>query len=150
VGTTADPRVQHIRRLWAAYDSGGVEAIRGLVDEGVTWLPYGAGGEALRGFDQLSGYLTSREDSVEAETYSFESHGDAVLVTGRLRLRAGVSLTHTQLYWIYHFRDDRLVRFEAYTDRQAALNSFSDASGSSDTGEGRDSNPRRSVNPLLA
>jgi ketosteroid isomerase-like protein len=124
--TTAlsDPRIKQIKRLWSVYRSGGVQAIRSLVDEDVTWLPYGAGGEVLHGFDQLAAYLTGRVESVEAETYSFESHGDAVLVTGHLRLRTGVALTDTQLYWIYRFRDERLVRFEAYTNRQAALQSL--------------------------
>lgn len=132
MGTTTDPRVRHIKRLWTAYQSGGVEGIRDLVDEMVIWLPYGAGGETLRGFDELADYLTGREDRVEAETYSYELHGDAVLVTGHLRLRAGVSLTDTQLYWIYHFRAERLVRFEAYTDRRAALDSLSHSAQRSD------------------
>ncbi len=132
MGTTTDPRVRHIKRLWAAYESGGVEGIRHLVDEHVIWLPYGAGGETLQGFDELAEYLTGREDLVEAETYSYEAHGDAVLVTGHLRLRAGVSLTDTQLYWIYHFSGERLVRFEAYTDRQAALGSLSQSAQRSD------------------
>jgi ketosteroid isomerase-like protein len=132
VGAIVDPRVRQIKRLWAAYEGGGVEALRDLVDEDVTWLPYGAGGQTLHGFEELRGYLTGRQDRVEAETYSFESHGDAVLVTGHLRLRAGVSLTDTQLYWIYHFHDERLVRFEAHTDRQAALNSSSDSAQRSD------------------
>ena len=30
-------------------------------------------------------------------------------------------MTDTQLHWIYRFRDDRLVRFDAYQTREEAL-----------------------------
>lgn len=120
-GDRGSSPVEQIERLWRTYRRGGVEGLRELVDDDVEWRPYGAGGEVLRGYEELADYLRDRPDLVEAETYAFEEHGDTVIVSGHLRLRSGVSLTDTQLYWVYSFREGRLVRFEAHTNRAAAL-----------------------------
>ncbi len=91
------------------------------------WLPYGAEGRTLRGFRALADYLQDRSANIEASTYSYEAHGDAIVAAGHLRVRTGVALTDVQLWWIYHFRGQRLVRFEACTSRQAALDSLASA-----------------------
>jgi ketosteroid isomerase-like protein len=128
-GGTGTGLIEQVERLWRAYRRGGVEALRELVDDDVVWLPYGAGGRELRGYDELAAYLTGRPDLIEADTYSFEEIGDGVLAAGHLRVRGGGALTDTQLYWVYCFRDGRLVRFAAHTSRAAALAALGAADG---------------------
>jgi ketosteroid isomerase-like protein len=124
--SAADPRIRQIEDLWTAYRSRGTEGIRELVDDDVEWLPYGAGGETLRGFDELAAYLANRVQSIDASTYSYEPRGDAIIVSGHLRVRDGLAMTDVQLWWIYRFRGEKLVRFEAYANRAAAYDSLPD------------------------
>jgi hypothetical protein len=44
-----------------------------------------------------------------------------VLVTGSLRRRSARGLEDRQLFWLYRFRDGRLVSAESFTSRAAAL-----------------------------
>jgi ketosteroid isomerase-like protein len=123
--------VERVRRLWEAWERGGIDQVLEVVDPDVTWAPYGAGGRVLRGADELRAYMEDfrdRGELVEANPYSYEEHGHAVVVSGHLRVRTDRGMTDTQLEWVYHFRAGRLVRFEAYTSREEALAAVGQAS----------------------
>jgi ketosteroid isomerase-like protein len=60
--------------------------------------------------------------SSEVGDLRFEEHGDAVLVTGRLRLRDDTqrSLVDSPGAWVFRFRGDRVVEVRAFHDIVAA------------------------------
>jgi ketosteroid isomerase-like protein len=117
-------RVDHVRRLWEAFAHGGIDEVVELVDDGVEWRPYGAGGRVLHGAEDLRDYMERRAaqgDRIEAEVYSYEEYGECVLASGHLRIRTSEGMTDTQLHWLYTFAGDRLVRFEAFPSRDQAF-----------------------------
>ena len=50
---------------------------------------------------------------------------DCVLCSGHVRFRTPSGMTDTQLHWLYRFRGDRLIRFDAYPTREQALKAAS-------------------------
>jgi ketosteroid isomerase-like protein len=123
--------VERVRRLWEAWAHGGIDEVIEIVDPDVDWRPYGGHGRVLHGAEELRGYMDEfreRGEDVEAEVYSYEAVGDAVLASGHVRHRSARGLTDTQLHWLYRFRNGRLVRFDAYTSREEALAAASENS----------------------
>jgi hypothetical protein len=122
--TTASQNVAHVERLWHAMQREGVDAVVRLTDPSCTWRPFGAGGRTLRGHDELRAFFRGLEGegvSQEARAASFEPVGDCVLVTGSLRRRSARGLEDRQLFWLYRFRDGRLMSAESFKSRAAAL-----------------------------
>jgi ketosteroid isomerase-like protein len=117
--------VESVRRLWEAFDEGGVEAVLDIVDPDVEWSLFGTSGEAVHGHEGLRRYMAdtaARGDEIDASPYTYEALGDdAVLVSGHVRRRTVSGMTDTQLYWLYRFRNGRLFRFDAYQTRDEAL-----------------------------
>ena len=49
--------VELVRRLWSAFEKGGIEAVLEVADPDVEWEPYGGGGVVYRGHDGLRAYM---------------------------------------------------------------------------------------------
>jgi hypothetical protein len=105
-----DP-VSHVRAIWAAYASGGAEAVRELVGPEVDWVP-------------LSG--RRRAQDVQATVHGFETHGPCVLAHGSMRTFREGGFVDVQPSWVYFFRDGRLVHGVGYATREDALRAITE------------------------
>jgi ketosteroid isomerase-like protein len=116
--------VELVRRLWRSFDRDGLDAVLAAVDPDVVWEPYAAGGRALHGPEAVREFYAESAKvgrTSTPEAYSFEAHGDCVLVTGSLRFEQGGALSERQLDWVYFFRGPTLVRAASFPTRDAAL-----------------------------
>lgn len=116
--------VELVRRLWAAFERGGTEAVLEIADPDVEWQPYGGGGVVYRGHDGLRAYMEGRRESgeeTEARLYSAFAKGDYVVARGEVRIRGPQGIVTMQPGWLYEFRDGRLIRLSGYPTQEAAL-----------------------------
>jgi ketosteroid isomerase-like protein len=116
--------VDLVRRLWDAFESGGIDAVVEIVDPDVEWEPYGGGGTVYRGHEGLKAYMQLRADQnevTEARLYSAFAKGDAVVARGEVRIRGPHGITTSQPGWLYEFRNRKLVRFRGFPTQDAAL-----------------------------
>jgi ketosteroid isomerase-like protein len=117
-------KVAVVRRLWEAFAEGGVDAVLEVCDPDVEWSLYGTSGEVVRGHEGLRRYMNevaAHGDQIDADAYTYDLVGDAVVVSGHVRRRSLRGMTDTQLHWVYRFRHDRLVRVDAYQTREEAV-----------------------------
>jgi len=124
----ADGRVTIVRDLYDAWVEGGVEAMLAHVEPDVDWVPYDGRGEVLHGSDELRAYwadVSARGERQEATLYGVEEIGDAVLLTGSLRVTHAGRLTESQLAWVYAFEGERLRTVTSYGSRTEALRAMS-------------------------
>jgi ketosteroid isomerase-like protein len=114
-----------VRRLFELTEAGAVEEIVAHYDEDAV-VEVAFQRPALRGTDELRDYLNrmaaSPEVSSELSDLRFEERGDAVLVTGRVRLRddAQRSLVDSPGAWLFRFRGDKVSEVRAFHDTAAA------------------------------
>jgi hypothetical protein len=113
---------EQIRALWDAYARHGVDGMRAMVGPDVEWVPWSAGGEVLRGHEQLAEWAaTQREHHPSATLHGLETHGSCVLAHGSLRVFREGGFVDMQPSWVYFFRGLHLVRAAAFSTREAAL-----------------------------
>ena len=116
-----------VRRGIDAFNRGDLEAMLELIDPEVTLVPVRAlleGGE-YRGHDGVRRYFSDMEEDWESrriEVDEIVDLDDGVLVLGTfaLRGRSGTELSYP-LAWHSRYRDGKLWRMQAYSDRDAAL-----------------------------
>lgn len=116
--------VELVRRLWSAFEKGGMDAVYDIVDPDVEWEPYGGGGVVYSGHDGLRRYMEerrSRGEEAEARLYSAFAKGDFVVARGEVRIRGEHGIVTMQPGWLYEFREGRLVRFRGFPTQEAAL-----------------------------
>jgi ketosteroid isomerase-like protein len=116
--------VELVRRLWEAFDRGGMEAVLEIADPDVEWEPYGGNGTVYHGHEGLKAYMQGRADNSEetdARLYSAFARGDAVVARGEVRIRGPHGITTAQPGWLYEFREGKLVRFRGFPTQEAAL-----------------------------
>jgi ketosteroid isomerase-like protein len=116
--------VDLVRRLWDAFDEGGIEAVLEIADEDVEWEPYAGGGVVYRGHEGLRGYMewrASRDEKAEARLYSAFARENYVVARGEVRIRGANGLVTMQPGWLYEFRGGKLVRFRGFPTQEAAL-----------------------------
>ena len=124
----ADGRVTLVESIWEAFNEGGVDAMLRYVDDDVDWLPYAAGGRVLHGSEELRAFYAEaavRGERHEPTLYEIEVRGDAVVLTGALRVVGHGQLTESQLAWVYTFSGERLVSAAGFASRAEALRSIS-------------------------
>ena len=125
-----DPRTLDIvNSTYAAYSRGDVEAVVALMHPDVEWHPppTSVDPEPLYGREAVRGYLTPNFfESQQAEPLDVTVESDRVLVEARVRaVGAGSGIEIDGTAWhLYVFRDDQVVRFEAYVDRDQAMAAF--------------------------
>src|SRR3954453_13582231 len=116
--------VELVRRLWSAFEKGGIEAVLEIADPDVEWEPYGGGGVVYRGHAGLRSYMEERHErgeETDARLYSAFAKGDAVVARGEVRIKGEQGIVTMQPGWLYEFRDGRLVRFRGFPTQEAAL-----------------------------
>ena len=57
--------VELVRRLWTAFERGGLDAVLEITDPDVEWEPYGGGGTVYRGHEGLRAYMGERRERGE-------------------------------------------------------------------------------------
>ncbi|MEP6954195.1 MAG: STAS domain-containing protein [Solirubrobacteraceae bacterium] len=100
--------------LWAAYETGGVDAVLDRVADDVVWQPDPHTGAVLRGADELRSFAAGADCALEL--VEIEDHGQAVLMA----VRAG----GREILWVLHFRLGRLWRLASFAEREDAVGSL--------------------------
>jgi ketosteroid isomerase-like protein len=116
--------VDLVRRLWEAFERGGIDAVVDIADPDVEWEPYHGGGTVYRGHEGLRAYMQRRADQAgetDAQLYSAFAKGDFVVARGEVRVRGPQGITTAQPGWLYEFRDGKLIRFRGFPTQEAAL-----------------------------
>jgi ketosteroid isomerase-like protein len=116
--------VDLVRRLWSAFERGGISAVLEIVDPDVEWQPYGGGGVVYYGHDGLRAYMNerrARNEEADARLYSAFAKGDAVVARGEVQIKSAQGIVTMQPGWLYEFRDGKLVRFRGFPTQAAAL-----------------------------
>lgn len=120
-----DSRADIVRRLYELTEAGAADdVVAYYADDAVVEVAFQQ--PALRGIEEIRSYLHrvrgSPEVSSELSALRFEEHGDAVLVTGRVRLRddAQRSLVDSPGAWVFRFRGDKVIEVRAFHDTGAA------------------------------
>jgi anti-anti-sigma factor len=106
--------VKTVSDLWAAYETGGVDAVLARVADDVVWQPDPFMGTVLRDADGLRAFAA--EADCPLELLEIEDHGQAVLMSVRLGER--------DVFWVLHFRLGRLWRLASFAEREDALGSL--------------------------
>jgi ketosteroid isomerase-like protein len=116
--------VELVRRIWGAFEEGGLEAVLEIVDPDVEWQPYGGGGVVYSGHEGLRAFFEERRargEEADARLYSAFAKGDYVVARGEVRIRGEHGIVTMQPGWLYEFRDGRLCRFRGFATQEAAL-----------------------------
>ena len=106
--------VKTVSDLWAAYETGGVDAVLARVGDEVVWQPDPFMGTVLRDADALRAYAAQADCPLEL--LEIEDHGAAVLMSVRLGER--------DVFWVLHFRLGRLWRLASFAEREDAVGSL--------------------------
>ena len=109
-----------VKEIWAVLEREGMaastEALLARCHADAELRPYSAEGRTLRGAAEAREFVKERTAagaSLHARPWSFEERGDAIVVTGSLRVqRPDGSIADTQLRWCFTFRGDRIARAE--------------------------------------
>ena len=121
---TETDNVELVRRLWEAFERGGIDAVLDVVDADVEWEPYAGGGVIYRGHEGLRGYMqgrAERNEEVDAQLYSAFAKGDTVVARGEVRIRGPQGMVTMQPGWLYEFSGGKLVRFRGFPTQDAAM-----------------------------
>jgi ketosteroid isomerase-like protein len=116
--------VELVRRLWNAFEEGGMDAVYEIADPDVEWQPYGGGGTVYRGHDGLRAYMEerrARNEHADARLYSAFAKGDCVVARGEVQIIGEHGVVTMQPGWLYEFREGKLIRFRGFPTQEAAL-----------------------------
>ena len=106
--------VKTVSDLWAAYETGGVDAVLARVGDGVVWQPDPFMGAVLRDPEELRAFAANADCPLEL--VELEDHGQAVLMAVRLGGR--------EIFWVLHFRLGRPWRLASFAEREDAVSSL--------------------------
>jgi ketosteroid isomerase-like protein len=116
-----------IRRLYRAMDAKDVEAVKGLADPELEWVPDARVGEApVLGREQVIRFFEDRAQmfgEIQTEIERLWDTGDKVLAFIQVR-GAGQSsgaAFDVRIAHLWSFSDGRVVRGEGFGDREEAL-----------------------------
>lgn len=140
-GQTRASGVDHVTVVKRALEAFADRDVRGsleLADREIELIVPGTasfaqGGRSYKGLDGVVRYVHDVGrvwDELEVIPQEYDELGDCVLVTGRLRARReGSFLIDEPAHWVFEFRNGKILRACAYTDRDAALTAFAIANG---------------------
>jgi len=106
--------VKTVSDLWAAYETGGVDAVLARVADDMVWQPDPFMGTVLRDPDELRAFAETA--SCPLELLEVEDHGQAVLMRVRLGDR--------DVFWVLHFRLGKPWRLASFAEREDAVGSL--------------------------
>ena len=102
----ADDNLALVRQMWAAYDEKGLQAILDFAAPDAVWIPYSAAGREFTGTEEYRAFVEAQEaqnEVVQARAFDFEAAGDAVMVSGSMRIRRPVAFAENYVYWVHRF-----------------------------------------------
>jgi hypothetical protein len=108
--------IGYIRRLWDAFESGGVAEMAEIIPADVAWRPLGADGRCLRGTEDLAAFWASRAFEMPA-IRMFHGERDDVLVEAEYR---GESGSGTTVWLLYRFEGERLIEAIGFSSETQA------------------------------
>jgi hypothetical protein len=114
-----------VRAVWAAFRRDGIAGVLPLAAEEAQWQPHSA---RRRHFRSTAEYREEFErgeatgERVEARATGMWSHGEIVVVRGRMRIRRrGDVIEDTRMYWLFGVRGELLTRVASSPDLAALL-----------------------------
>ncbi len=113
-----------VRSVWAAFETGGLDAIADSIHPDSEWEPSSAGGRVLRGTEELREHfraLAATGTELKARIDALEEFGDTVLARGSLRVERWGSLSESTMVWTYELEDGMIVRARSHHSRAEAL-----------------------------
>ena len=119
-----EPDIALIRRMWEAYEEGGLLAALDFASPDATWIPYSAEGRVFESTDEYRRHvegMPEREEVVEARLGDISREGNYVVVSGRLRIRRPGSLRDTTMHWVHRVEDGKITYTASYPSRERAL-----------------------------
>jgi len=111
-----------VRRMWTAYREGGTEAALPLLHPEVEFIA--SDGTTFEGHDGVRRFFGAFEEqgqTFEASPYSFEGHGEAILVVGHRRIHSADGVDGEYLYFLHFVEGDLITILSAHRTREAAL-----------------------------
>jgi anti-anti-sigma factor len=109
--------VAYVRRLWDAFQTGGIAALADLVPDDVVWRPATGNGQVLVGIRQLIQFWSAREPP-PLVAREFEAVGEDVLVH---RERIWPDGSTMPLWSLYRFHGPRLIEVLSFDDPPSLL-----------------------------
>jgi ketosteroid isomerase-like protein len=114
-----------VRGVWAAFKREGITGVLALAADDAQWAPHSAHNRRFRSTAEYRAQLEQLTDAgerVEATGTGLWSHGDIVVVRGRMRIRKGGGLLEdTRMYWLFGVRDQRLAHVASSPDLAGLL-----------------------------
>ena len=114
-----------VRQVWAAFQRDGIPGVLALAAEDAQWAPYSAHARRFRTTAEYRAQaeeLAEAGERVEASGAGLWSHGDVVVVRGRMRIRGrGGVLEDTRMYWVFGVRETQLTWVASSPDLAALL-----------------------------
>ena len=102
-----------VRSVWAVFQREGIPGVLGLAADDARWAPHSAHSRRFRTtaeYREQVERLAGEGERVEASGAGIWSHGDVVVVRGRMRIRKGGGvLEDTRMYWLFGVRDEQLT-----------------------------------------
>ena len=101
-----------VREVWDVFQRDGIAGVLDLALPDAEWHPHSAHSRRFSSTEEYReqlALLTADGERVEARQIGMWSHGDWVVVRGRMRIRGrrGV-LEDTRMYWLFGVREGRL------------------------------------------
>jgi len=116
---------QLVRGVWSTFRSRGIAGVLELAAADAVWAPHSAHNRRFRSTAEYRAQLdrlTEAGERVEASGTGLWSHGELVVVRGRMRIRGhGGLLEDTRMYWLFGVRDELLVRVASSPDLAGLL-----------------------------
>lgn len=113
-----------VRRHWVLFREGGPDAALATVSPDIAFVA--VEGRQFDGHDGIRAFFASfdaRDERFAASPFTFEPHGDGVLVAGHRRVSdAEHTVVAEHLHFTYRVADDGLIfDMRAFADREQAL-----------------------------
>ena len=114
-----------VRVVWAAFQREGIAGVLPLAAEDAHWHPHSAHRRQFRSTEEYRAQLaqlTEAGERVEAHGTGLWSHGDIVVVRGRMRIRKhGGVLEDSRMYWLFAVADEQLTHVASSPDLAGLL-----------------------------
>jgi hypothetical protein len=102
-----------VRNVWAVFQREGIPGVLDLAAADARWAPHSAHSRRFRTtaeYREQVERLTGEGQRVEASGAGIWSHGDVVVVRGRMRIRKGGGVREdTRMYWLFGVREEQLT-----------------------------------------
>ena len=133
--TTTDPKIQSVRRLYAAYGQGDVDAVLAELADNVDWAAEAAGTAvpwygSFRGAAEVPGFFAAIASNVaisEFDVQSFAANDTDVIATVHWTYTVNATGKQASMYMQHWFRfaNGKIVFFRGSEDTEQSARAFS-------------------------